>query len=629
MRVAIYLSFLFCFSALAQEPYKSHSVKQGETVFSIAKEYGVGVEDIYRLNPNAREGLKMNAILVVPNKENLAIINQDVRFKKHRVKRKETLFSISKKYDVSIDMIKRYNKELYSRAIKKGERLDIPIGLKEVGISENTGLEANSKNIQTHRLEPKETKYGIARKYGITIAELEALNPGMGAIISVGAVINVPATEVLASAQLAEDFMFYEVQPKEGFFRLKVKLGLSEEEITSLNPYAKDGLKEGMVLKIPKKNKMSAGFDNVQIVDLENGIYNKEKKSLAVILPFQLQKVGVDTINTNTVLIKKGGMLRVALDFYSGVLMAAEFAKDKGISVHIDVYDNEGSNSKTSSIIAENDFSKVDAVIGPLRQKNVEKAVSMLRESKTAVFSPLSNREMTTSSNFFQTLPSDAMLRKSMMDFLLANKADKNMVLISDIERSSQKAKILKALPSAIALSPHEKGFLQITDFDEKLSEEKENWVILESIQPGIISNTLGLLNGMTDSLKIRLFTLHKNDAYKFHDVSNSHLAKLNFTFPSVNRTYSYSDKNPFVISYKNKYGVYPNRYAVRGFDITYDILLRLGTAEDVYASAKNDYVTEYVENKFRYTMNASKGYKNQAVYIIKFKEGLEFEIIE
>ena len=83
------------------------------------------------------------------------------------------------------------------------------------------------------------------------------------------------------------------------------------------------------------------------------------------------------------------------------------------------------------------------------------------------------------------------------------------------------------------------------------------------------------------------------------------------------------------MISYKNKYGVYPNRYAVRGFDITYDILLRLGTAEDVYASAKNDYVTEYVENKFRYTMNASKGYKNQAVYIIKFKEGLEFEIIE
>ncbi|MDB9980451.1 LysM peptidoglycan-binding domain-containing protein, partial [Ulvibacter sp.] len=210
MRVAIYLSFLFCFSALAQEQYKSHSVKQGETVFSIAKEYGVGVEDIYRLNPNAREGLKMNAILVVPDKENLAIINQDVRFKKHRVKRKETLFSISKKYDVSIDMIKRYNKELYSRAIKKGERLRIPIGVKELGVSVNTGLEANSKNIQTHRLEPKETKYGIARKYGITIAELEALNPGMGAIISVGAVINVPATEVIASAQLAEDFMFYE-----------------------------------------------------------------------------------------------------------------------------------------------------------------------------------------------------------------------------------------------------------------------------------------------------------------------------------------------------------------------------------------------------------------------------------
>jgi hypothetical protein len=162
-----------------------------------------------------------------------------------------------------------------------------------------------------------------------------------------------------------------------------------------------------------------------------------------------------------------------------------------------------------------------------------------------------------------------------------------------------------------------------------KLSEEEENWVILESVKPGIISNVLGLLNGMPETYKIRLFTLDRNDAYEFDDVSNTHLAKLSFTFPSVNKSYSYKDKTPFIVSYKNKYGVYPNRYAVRGFDVTYDILLRLGSANDIFASAENDYVTEYVENKFRYTKNTSRGYRNQAAYIIKYKEDLEFEIVE
>ena len=630
MKIVIYLSFLFVFGfscdALAQQRFKSHSVQEGETVFSIAKVYGIGVQEIYRLNPNAKEGVKINSILIVPDKENQVASNDKIKFKKHRVKRKETLFSISKKYDVSIDNIKRYNKELYSRPIKKGERLRIPIGLKDVVIVPAVTEETNPITTQKHTLEPKETKYGIARKYGITIAELEALNPGMGEIINIGAVINVPASAVIASATIDEDFEFYEVKSKEGFFRLKVKLGMSKEEIVALNPYAKDGLKEGMILKIPRDN---LALDKVETVNLENIIYNKDKKKLAVILPFQLQKVGADTINTDIVLIKKGGMLRVALDFYSGVLMAAEFAKDKGISVQIDVYDNQGSSSKTASVLASNDFSNVHAVIGPLQQKNVEKAAAILRDTKTPIFSPLSNREITMSSNFFQTLPTDEMLRKSMMDFLVANNAGKNVLLISDVDRSRQKAEILKAIPNAITLSPREKGFLYVTDIDVKLSEEEENWVILESVKPGIISNILGLLNGMPETYKIRLFTLDKNDAYEFHDVSNIHLAKLNFTFPSVNKSYSYKDKNPFVVSYKNKYGVYPNRYAVRGFDVTYDILLRLGSADDVFASTENDYVTEYVENKFRYTKNSSRGYRNQAAYIIRYKDDLEFEIVE
>lgn len=633
MKLVAYLSFILVFTmscgSIAQEKNKTHYVKAGETIFSIAKQYGTTTEAIYRLNPDVKGGVKTNYLLIIPTGDGIVPSTGDVKFKKHRVRRKETLFSISQQYNVSIDDLKKCNKELYSRQLKKGDRLQIPQRLKGTPIVTETTAETTSEITIKHTVLAKETKYGIARKYGITIAQLETLNPSMDEGLQIGTVLNVPNTAVTNSVTIEENYDFYEVQPKEGFFRLKVKLGLTEEEIVEINPYAKDGLKNGMILKIPKENVEMIGSYKVATINLESRIVNRSKKNLAVFLPFQLNKMESDSIENNKELLKKGGVLRVALDFYSGVLMAAEFAKDQGISVDIDVYDTEGNDSKTSEIISKNDFNEIDAVIGPLRKKNVEKAASMLRATKTPVFSPLSNRAMRMYSNFFQTFPTDAMLRKSMLEFLKANGTDKNLLIISDLDRKTQKAQIIKELPEAKTMSPREKGFLYLVDIEEKIVPDQENWIILESDEPTIISNVLGLLNGIPVGFKVRLFTLDKNDAYDYHDISNMHLARLNFTFPSVNKSYNYKEKDPFLVSYKNKYGVYPNRYAVRGFDITYDVLLRLASADDLYETSEEDFETEYIENKFRYTKNATSGYQNQATYILKYKNNLEIEIVE
>jgi LysM repeat protein len=606
-------------------------VEKGETVYSISKKYDVTEEAIYKLNPDAKNGLRSSTVLIIPSEVSPAI-QEKVTFKKHRVKRRETLFSIAQRYNITVDDIKKYNKDLYSRQLKKGEKIQIPI-IEIVSVpNENT----NSVNGETampgqgkHTVLPKETKYGIARKYGISIAELEALNPLLGDSLQIGAVLNVPETSVTETATIEdENFEFYEVLPKEGFFRLKVKLGMSQEEIIALNPYASEGLKEGMILKIPKDNITNTDSDHV-IVNLENGITNLSKKKIAVMLPFQLTKADRDSMQKNVDLIRDNGALRVALDFYSGVLMATEFAKDKGISVELDIYDTEGRAEKVSNIIDRNDFSDVDAVIGPLLQRTVEQAASSLKKTDTPIFSPLSNREIKISSNLFQTLPTDEMLEKAMLDYLKLNATGKNVIIISDSKKTAQKAALVEAIPGAKTLAPREKGFLYDTDISSRLEELRENWVILESVDPVIVANVIGLLNGMPDNLTIRLFTTDKNDAYNFQDVSNMHLAKLNFTFPSVNRNYNFKDKNAFLVSYKNKYEVLPNRFAVRGFDVTYDVLLRLSVADDVYDANDSKIETEYVENKFRYTRKLFSGYQNNALYIIKYNNDLQFEVVE
>jgi LysM repeat protein len=626
MKLLIYVS-LICFlsfghSALAQpQQYKTHTVTKGETVYSIAKMYHTTEAAIYQLNPDARNGVGVNAVLIIPT--STTINEADIIFKLHRVKRRETLFGISQLYNLQIDDLKKYNKELYSRELKKGERIRIPMGVKE-SVADAIAETNTTNTSATHTVLPKETKFGIARKYGISMAELSAMNPSIGEGLQIGAVLNVPNVSVLESATIEDEkYDFYEVKPKEGFYRLKVKLGLSEEEIIALNPYAKDGLKDGMILKIPKDSD-EIDIENATVVNLENYINNKTKKKIALMLPFRINRSVNDSLNTD--LLKGDATLRIALDFYSGVLMATEFAKDHGISVELTVYDTEASETKVSSIIDKNDFDNIDAVIGPLLRKNVEKAASELRSTDTPVFSPLSNKEVKISSNLFQTLPTDEMLQEAMLSYLKSHAQGKNIVLISDAKKHASKQAILAALTNVKTLSPREKGFLYATDIQAKMDALVENWIILESEDPIVLSNVVGLLNGMPENYTIRLFTLDKNTGFDYNDVSNVHLAKLGFTFPSVNKSYNYKEKSPFITSYKNKYGVLPNRYAVRGFDVTYDVLLRLASAEDVYDATKNDVVTEYIENKFHYIKKLFSGYQNNAVYIIKYNAELQFE---
>src|SRR5690606_8097965 len=355
----------------------------------------------------------------------------------------------------------------------------------------------------------------------------------------------------------------------------------------------------------------------------------KKMKNVALMLPFRLAHTSNDSTSNDQEWLEKDPTLRVALDFYSGALMAAEFAKDKGISVTLNVYDTERSQTKVAALISKSEFKNMDAVIGPLLQKNVEKASTLLKDEKIPVFSPLSNREMAMTDNLFQTLPTDAVLQKTMIRYLKENASGKNIIIISDSKRAKQKEMIQSAIPSAKTVTPRGSGYVQGSDVTAVASEGMENWVILETSNSVLVSSAVNALAAIPSNYRVRLFTLDKNDAYEWHEVSSTRLAKLNFTFPSVNKNISEDERDPFLISYKNKYGVLPNRYAIRGFDVTYDVLLRLASEKDIYDAVMPENETVYIENKFRYEKSDTEGFCNNAAYILKYNDELKFEVVE
>ena len=634
--------------AIAQKEYKTHRVQKNQSLSQIATLYGVSQAAIKKRNPEIENELSAGTLLIIPTQSKSIDAQNPPKFKKHKVRRKETLITISKKYNVSIDAIKRYNKQLYARQIKKGERLQIPMHLKIVdsGVvpyddSKVSGtITLDTSSLSKHIVKAKETRYGIARMYGITVSELEQMNPELGEGLSQNAIINVPSKAILKTAIAEKGYRFYEVQPKEGFYRLKVKTNLTKEQIVALNPYAKDGLQEGMILKIPSDT-ATAITGQINKRDLQQTIIDTSQKRIAVLLPFRLNKIISDSLSVKQQQIKKNRLMSLSLDFYSGLLMATEFAKDKGISLQLDVFDTQYNTAIVSDIINSNTFDNFDAVIGPLGQKNIEKAAAMLQDTTVPIFSPLSNKQIKVSKNVFQSLPSDVMLEDGMLQYIVSGMSDKNVIVITDSTKTAQLAKIMLAIPDARIVSLREEGFLRLEDVENQIDQTKENWVILEATDPILISNVVGVLNGLPVidpdleedqepvDYEIRLFSLDKNAAFDYHDVSNVHLAELNFTFPSVNKSYNYKDKNAFLISYKNKYGVLPNRFAVRGFDLTYDVILRLASSEDIFTASKQEFETQYIENKFSYSKSLLSGYQNNAFYIIKYQENLQFQVLE
>lgn len=634
--------------ATAQKEYEPHRVQKNQSLSQIATLYGVSQAAIKKRNPEIENELSAGTLLIIPTASKLIDAQNPPKFKKHKVRRKETLITISKKYNVSIDAIKRYNKQLYARQIKKGERLQIPMHLKIVdsgvvifndSIASGT-ITLDTSSLSKHIVKAKETRYGIARMYGITVSELEQMNPELGEGLSQNAIINVPSKAILKTAIAEKGYRFYEVQPKEGFYRLKVKTNLTKEQIVALNPYAKDGLQEGMILKIPSDT-ATAITGQINKRDLQQTIIDTSQKRIAVLLPFRLNKIVSDSLSVKQQEIKRNRLMSLSLDFYSGLLMATEFAKDKGISLQLDVFDTQYNTAIVSDIINNNTFDTFDAVLGPLGQKNIEKAAALLQDINVPLFSPLSNKQIKVSKNVFQSLPSDAMLEDGMLEYIVSGMSDKNLIVIADSTKTAQLAKIMLAIPDARIVSLREEGFLRLEDVENQIDQTKENWVILEATDPILISNVVGVLNGLPVidpdleedqepvDYEIRLFSLDKNAAFDYHDVSNVHLAELNFTFPSVNKSYNYKDKNAFLISYKNKYGVLPNRFAVRGFDLTYDVILRLASSEDIFTASKQEFETQYIENKFSYSKSLLSGYQNNAFYIIKYQENLQFQVLE
>ncbi|SDS71116.1 ABC-type branched-chain amino acid transport system, substrate-binding protein [Formosa sp. Hel1_31_208] len=622
-KIIIILVFLCSSYAIAQN-YKTHTVQKGETIESIAKMYLVTPFDIYALNPDAKKSIGVNTVLIIPTSrvKNEPIpkdVKEVVSFKTHKVRRKETLFSISQKYGIEIEDIKKHNERLYAENLKKGDRIKIP---KYKTIVNKVSL---NNTVKKYKVLPKEGKWRVAYKFGITVPELEALNPNLDEVLQPGQEVNVPNISNNEEKTVEEEFNYYTVLKSEGYMALNRKLGVTQEELEALNPDLKeDGLKLGMVLRLPQNVKTDYVIKDIDNTNLSTNLTNLSEKKIALMLPYRTHQVDVDSVQEAKKKIRTDRLLSVSLDFHAGALIAIDSAKQLGISTYLKVFDTRNQLTELSNILDANDFSDYDAVIGPLMPKNLERVAAELKKDNIPVVSPYS-MPVNLYSNVFQTIPSAELLEETMIEFVQSDSLPKHVLIIADSKHKAISDKLKGLFPESkqILSRKNKKGeeayFIYQTDL-ENVFQNGRNIVFLETDNEGFASNVISMINGLnSDEQEIVLMTTNKNRAFEGREISNYHLSNLKFHYPSVHKTAVADTDNGFIRAYRRAYNVSPNRYAVRGFDLTMDLLLRLASEDNLYKASSDIVETEYVENKFRYAKKLFGGYYNEAVYIVKY----------
>lgn len=151
------------------KPFVVHKVDQGETLYSISKRYGVTVDQVLEHNSTADAGLEIGQILKVPYVPRAP--RKQSNGNTHIVAEKETLFSISRQYGITVDELKQWN-NLTDNALALGQELVIK---KKNTLAVSPPLEMKSSRT-VHTVTAKETMFSITRQYGITVDQLRQWN---------------------------------------------------------------------------------------------------------------------------------------------------------------------------------------------------------------------------------------------------------------------------------------------------------------------------------------------------------------------------------------------------------------------------------------------------------------------
>ena len=530
---------------------------------------------------------------------------------------------------------------------------------------------AQQKKYLSYTVKKGETLKIIAKRIGVKTKELIRLNPDTGRKPAPETLIIIPnneykpptANDILVKTNdsintkdstpvkdtLVNTFVLHKVAKGDTYYSLTRAYNVSEEELKILNPLLDtSGLQLDMLLKIKpieEENNFLIYRDTIQ----ENS-----SLKLAMMLPFRA--VEYDTIDAKDI-FKNNRLANITTDIYLGASMAVDSLVKLGIDIELSVFDTGRKDTKLDSILTATDFSNTDVIIGPLYSEEVPKVA--IRSSTPVVFPVYSKKQNSfKSSKIIKTFADREVHQEALIEHIYDNYGSENILIIGDSSTTSIKNSnliksrlLLHDSINEVQIIYPNLGYIRKDYVINALKAEVGNWVILATdnrvISSDVINSLISLpveepeeddeedddeeeeeeesdepeMQILPEDTVIKVFGIFKST--QFDRIDNNKLAKLGFTYTSDTFTEESSPEiQLFNQQYLSKNHVYPSYYATKGFDIVFDVGMRLASGNKLKQTFKNG--TSYrLESKFDYTKDLFKTTSNKGIYILEYNSDL------
>ena len=437
------------------------------------------------------------------------------------------------------------------------------------------------------------------------------------------------------------EFIEHKVKRKQTLYTISNLYNVPINLIKQYNPSIKgDKISKKMVLKIPFITTVVLEESIKEIVEkvlvstrtnqnLFDSVPKKKSIKFGFIAPFNLNKIEIDSIENTKKYLEKLNLSTLSLDFYSGTLSAVEEAKKLGIKIHIDVYDNKNSFDEIDKLSDNKNINSYDFILGPFIPRNLNRLSLNLKDSKVPIVSPLTSKKIQINKNVFQSVPSIQSQREMMfthVDSLIIKDPDPCVMIIYNRSTEKVKEKLLKRFPYAELIDTDlTMGLVDPEITDSLLVEKKNNLVFLESQNLNVITSVSSLLNSqISKERNINLLSTYRSETYENENISYQQLGNLNFTYPSYFIPNYGDELNELNALFIENFGKLPNKIALRGYEITLDLILRTAHRRKLVKSIDLG-ETSYFQNRFDY-VNKEQGYINQSVFLVKHDD---LEVLE
>ncbi|MBP5456946.1 MAG: LysM peptidoglycan-binding domain-containing protein [Paludibacteraceae bacterium] len=585
---------------------KTHKVQKDETLFGICQKYGVSREDLLRINPGLEGNIKEGQVLTIPADSKPEVVEKVKIRQMHVVKRKETVASISKMYDLTEAELLKAN-PIIDKEVKKGMTIVIP---------EKESVQEKKINYGTHTVQKGETLYRISKTYGIEIDDIILLNPTAYTELKEGQTLLIAQPDPTTATKVElNGFELHTVSQDETIYGIGQKYGLEPELLYHFNPDTKEKLSVGKILLIPDSLHRSLALKK------EKDTTPKKELNIALALPFQFSKV------TETSVLEKNA--KKFVEFYQGMLIAIDSMKKKGISTNLFVYDSGKSDADAKKLFANDDLKKMDFIIGPAYTTQIKAFSEFSEKNNIKLIIPFSSKSegTMTNPNIFQpNTPQDQHNYLTAKAIINTFKLD-NIVLVSFKDPAynnlNQLSDTLKAMLKAAGKIYTEVTYSNIESVKSGLISKSDNAVVTLTTNQVALNKILPVLNMLGEKHSIKIVGFPEWQSYQ--SITKDMFQQETFIPSTFHINFNDEHVRTYLKRYRSLYRSEPDnsqsnqtQYGMLGYDLTM-----------YFSEAMSNFGRDFEENignipykplqcdfKFK-KINEMGGYYNHHIYFI------------